>query len=93
MTYRNFPSFRHDDAERTGVVPVNSGTPDSLVPPGIRRFLQALLSGPRFVNEYHDHPACIEVLRASVQKVWQRQRRRSHVCWRRSSICRIRPGA
>ena len=91
MTYRNFPSFRHDDAERTGAVLVNSGPLDSLAPAGIRRFLQAPLSGPRFVNEYHDHPAYIEALRASVQKVWQR--RRSHVCWRRSSICRIRPGA
>ena len=50
MAYRNFPAFRHDDAERIGVVLVNSGTPDSPAPADIRRFLQALLSDPRVVE-------------------------------------------
>lgn len=50
MSYRKFPAFRHDDAERIGIVLVNSGTPDSPAPADIRRFLHALLSDPRVVE-------------------------------------------
>jgi ferrochelatase len=42
--------FRHDGAERIGVLLVNSGTPDSTSTRDVRRFLRNLLSDPRVVE-------------------------------------------
>jgi ferrochelatase len=48
--YLGTPDFRHDGAERIGVLLVNSGTPDSPEPRDVRRFLRNLLSDPRVVE-------------------------------------------
>lgn len=50
MRYINSPDFRHDHAERIGVLLVNSGTPASPRPADVRRFLRGLLSDPRVVE-------------------------------------------
>jgi ferrochelatase len=50
MRYISSPDFRHDSAERIGVLLVNSGSPDSLSIRDVRRFLAALLSDPRVVE-------------------------------------------
>mgnify|MGYP001059117568 CR=1 FL=1 len=50
MRYISSPDFRHDGAERIGVLLVNSGTPDSLSTRDVRRFLAGLLSDPRVVE-------------------------------------------
>jgi ferrochelatase len=50
MRYVNSPDFRHDSAERIGILLVNSGTPDSARPRDVRRFLAGLLSDPRVVE-------------------------------------------
>lgn len=50
MRYISSPDFRHDGAERIGVLLVNSGTPDSTDPGDVRRFLKELLSDPRVVE-------------------------------------------
>jgi ferrochelatase len=50
MRYINSPDFRHDGAERIGVLLVNSGTPASPEPRDVRRFLRGLLSDPRVVE-------------------------------------------
>jgi ferrochelatase len=48
--YVNSADFRHEAAERIGVLLVNSGTPDSPRPGDVRSFLRALLSDPRVVE-------------------------------------------
>lgn len=48
--YLGSPDFRHDGAERIGVLLVNSGTPDSPAIADVRRFLRNLLSDPRVVE-------------------------------------------
>jgi len=48
--YTGSPDFRHDGAERIGVMLVNSGTPDSPSAGDVRRFLRNLLSDPRVVE-------------------------------------------
>ena len=50
MRYISSPDFRHDGAERIGVLLVNSGTPDSLATRDVRRFLAGLLGDPRVVE-------------------------------------------
>jgi ferrochelatase len=50
VRYISSPEFRHDGAERIGVLLVNSGTPASLATGDVRRFLRALLSDPRVVE-------------------------------------------
>ncbi len=50
MRYINSPEYRHDGAERIGVLLVNSGTPASPEPRDVRRFLRRLLSDPRVVE-------------------------------------------
>jgi protoporphyrin/coproporphyrin ferrochelatase len=50
MAYVSSPDFRHDSAERIGVLLVNSGTPDSPSTRDVRRFLRLLLSDPRVVE-------------------------------------------
>ena len=50
MRYLSSPDFRHDGAERIGVLLANSGTPDSLSVRDVRRFLAAFLSDPRVVE-------------------------------------------
>lgn len=48
--YKGSPDFRHDGAERIGVLLVNSGSPDSASARDVRRFLSRLLSDPRVVE-------------------------------------------
>lgn len=48
--YLGSADFRHDGAERIGVLLVNSGTPDSPATRDVRRFLANLLSDPRVVE-------------------------------------------
>jgi ferrochelatase len=50
MRYINSPEYRHDGAERIGVLLVNSGTPASPEPRDVRAFLRGLLSDPRVVE-------------------------------------------
>jgi protoporphyrin/coproporphyrin ferrochelatase len=50
VSYISSPEFRHDGTERIGVLLVNSGTPASLAPRDVRRFLRGLLSDPRVVE-------------------------------------------
>jgi protoporphyrin/coproporphyrin ferrochelatase len=50
MRYVSSPDFRHDGAERIGVLLVNSGTPNSLNVADVRRFLRKFLSDPRVVE-------------------------------------------
>jgi protoporphyrin/coproporphyrin ferrochelatase len=50
MRYVSSPDFRHDGAERIGVLLINSGTPDSLDIADVRSFLRRLLSDPRVVE-------------------------------------------
>lgn len=48
--FKGSPDFRHDGAERIGVLLVNSGSPDSASARDVRRFLSRLLSDPRVVE-------------------------------------------
>ncbi len=48
--YSSAPAFRHDDADRVGVLLVNLGTPDAPTPDAVRRFLAEFLSDPRVVE-------------------------------------------
>jgi len=50
MRYISSPNFRHDGAERIGVLLVNSGTPDSPRVRDVRRFLAGFLGDPRVVE-------------------------------------------
>src|ERR687898_2413177 len=50
MRYINSPEYRHDGAERIGVLLVNSGTPATPEPRDVRAFLRGLLSDPRVVE-------------------------------------------
>jgi ferrochelatase len=50
MRYISSPDFRHDGAERIGVMLVNTGTPDSLSVRDVRRFLAAFLADPRVID-------------------------------------------
>jgi len=50
MSRASQPEYRHDGAERIGVLLVNSGTPDDLSVGAVRRFLGALLADPRVVE-------------------------------------------
>src|SRR5262249_2271865 len=50
MRYISSPDFRHDGAERIGVLLANSGTPDSASVRDVRRFLAAFLGDPRVVE-------------------------------------------
>jgi len=50
MRYLSSAGYRHDGAERIGVLLANSGTPDSLSVRDVRRFLAAFLSDPRVVE-------------------------------------------
>lgn len=50
MRYISSPDFRHDGAERIGVLLVNSGTPNSLAVRDVRSFLCGMLSDPRVVE-------------------------------------------
>ena len=50
MRYINSPEYRHDGAERLGVLLVNSGTPATPEPRDVRTFLKGLLSDPRVVE-------------------------------------------
>ncbi len=50
MRYISSPDFRHDGAERIGVLLVNTGTPDSLAIRDVRRFLAAFLGDPRVIE-------------------------------------------
>jgi protoporphyrin/coproporphyrin ferrochelatase len=50
MRYISSPDFRHDGAERIGVLLVNTGTPDSLMVRDVRRYLAAFLSDPRVIE-------------------------------------------
>ncbi|HTV50166.1 MAG TPA: ferrochelatase [Steroidobacteraceae bacterium] len=50
MRYISSPDFRHDGAERIGVLLVNTGTPNALAVREVRRYLAAFLSDPRVVE-------------------------------------------
>jgi protoporphyrin/coproporphyrin ferrochelatase len=50
MRYSSSPEFRHDSAERIGVLLANSGTPESTSVRDVRRFLAAFLSDPRVIE-------------------------------------------
>ncbi|MGH8148508.1 MAG: ferrochelatase, partial [Steroidobacteraceae bacterium] len=50
MRYSSSPDYRHDGAERIGVLLANSGTPDSTSVRDVRRFLAAFLSDPRIIE-------------------------------------------
>jgi protoporphyrin/coproporphyrin ferrochelatase len=50
MRYLSSPDFRHDGAERIGVLLANSGTPESPSVADVRRFLARFLSDPRVVE-------------------------------------------
>jgi ferrochelatase len=50
MRYISSPDFRHDGAERIGVLLANSGTPDSPSVRDVRRFLAKFLGDPRVVE-------------------------------------------
>src|SRR3954465_13630765 len=50
MRYINPPEYRHDGAERLGILLVNSGTPATPEPRDVRAFLKGLLSDPRVVE-------------------------------------------
>ena len=50
MRYVSSPDFRHDGAERIGVLLANSGTPDSPSVRDVRRFLAAFLGDRRVVE-------------------------------------------
>jgi len=50
MRYISSPNFRHDGAERIGVLLVNSGTPASAAVRDVRRFLAGFLGDPRVVE-------------------------------------------
>jgi ferrochelatase len=50
VRYSSSPEFRHDGAERIGVLLCNSGTPDSPAIRDVRRFLAAFLSDPRVIE-------------------------------------------
>ncbi len=50
MRYISSPDFHHDTAERIGVLLVNSGTPKSVHPRDVRKFLARMLSDPRIVE-------------------------------------------
>lgn len=50
MRYISSPDFRHDGAERIGVLLVNLGTPNSSSLRDVRSFLRGLLSDPRVVE-------------------------------------------
>ena len=50
MRYISSPDFHHDAAERIGVLLVNSGTPKSVHPRDVRKFLARMLSDPRIVE-------------------------------------------
>ncbi len=50
MRYLSSPDFRHDGAERIGVLLANSGTPDSSSVHDVRRFLAQFLSDPRVIE-------------------------------------------
>ncbi|HTT01226.1 MAG TPA: ferrochelatase [Steroidobacteraceae bacterium] len=50
MRYISSPNFRHDGAERIGVLLVNSGTPASPSVRDVRRFLASFLGDPRVVE-------------------------------------------
>ena len=49
-TYTPSPAYRDQGPYRTGVLLVNSGTPDSLTPKGIRAFLRRLLRDRRTIE-------------------------------------------
>jgi protoporphyrin/coproporphyrin ferrochelatase len=48
--YSNSPDYRHESAERIGILLVNLGTPDSPRAGDVRRFLRRFLSDPRVVE-------------------------------------------
>src|SRR5690606_13056745 len=50
MRFIGSPEYRHEGAERIGVLLVNLGTPDSLSVADVRSFLKGLLSDPRVVE-------------------------------------------
>lgn len=50
MRYTSSPEFRHDGAERIGVLLANSGTPESPSVRDVRRFLARFLSDPRVIE-------------------------------------------
>lgn len=50
MRYLSSAGYRHDGAERIGVLLANSGTPNSLAVRDVRRFLSAFLSDPRVIE-------------------------------------------
>ena len=50
MRYLSSPDFRHDGAERIGVLLANSGTPESASAGDVRRFLARFLSDPRVIE-------------------------------------------
>jgi len=50
MRYLRPPDLRPDTAGHIGVLLVNSGTPASLAPRDVRRFLKGLLSDPRVIE-------------------------------------------
>ena len=50
MHYLSSPASRHDNAERIGILLVNSGTPEAPTAPAVRRYLRRFLSDPRVVE-------------------------------------------
>ncbi len=50
MRYLSSPDFRHDGAERIGVLLANSGTPESPSVHDVRRFLARFLGDPRVIE-------------------------------------------
>jgi len=50
MQYISSPDFRHEGADRVGILLVNFGSPDSLATRDVRSFLRKLLSDPRVIE-------------------------------------------
>lgn len=50
MRYRNSDSFRHEQADKIGVLITNLGTPDAPTKPALKRYLREFLSDPRVVE-------------------------------------------
>lgn len=50
MPFRVEPPYRHDQADRVGILLVNLGTPDAPTAPALRRYLAQFLSDPRVVE-------------------------------------------
>lgn len=50
MPYQGLARYRHDEAEKSGLLLVNLGTPDAAEPRAVRRYLAEFLGDPRVIE-------------------------------------------